>query len=190
MEKLRPTNHLMFLYDSPEAKHNVLFNYLNVGLDNGEAGVYVSTDEKPSHIREAMKRFGIKVEKYEETGALRIFGYEDIYIIDGKFNMDTTMNLWKKLCNEASKRGFRGLRVTGEVACFFKHNLIRELIECEKALHRVLDIPMTAICAYNSHTLSKTDDPINLYTELSRAHGTVLFTGIDDRMGRMEIRKI
>jgi len=190
MEELRPTNHLMFLYDSPEAKHKVLFNYFKVGLDNGEAGVYVTTDEKPSQIREAMKRFGIKVEKYEETGALRIFGYEDIYIIDGKFNIDTTMNLWKKLCNEASKRGFRGLRVTGEVACFFKHNLIRELIECEKELHRVLDIPMTAICAYNSNTLSKTDNPINLYTELSRAHGTVLFTGIDDRMGRMEIRKI
>ena len=190
MEQLRPTNHLIFVYDSPEAKYNVLFNYLKAGLDMGEAGVYVASDEKPSQIREAMKQFGIKVEKHEETGALRIFGYEDIYLVDGKFSITATINLWNKLYNEALKRGFKGLRVTGEVECFFKHNLIRELIEYEKALHTVLDIPMIAICAYNASMLNRSKDPINLYSELARAHGTVLFTGIDNRLGRMEIRKV
>jgi sugar-specific transcriptional regulator TrmB len=190
MEQLRPTNHLIFVYDSPEAKYNVLFNYLKVGLNKGEAGVYVTTDENPSQIREAMKRFGIKVEKYEKTNALQIFGYEDVYIIDGKFSMTTTINLWNKLYNEALKQGFKGLRVTGEMACFFKHNLIRELIEYEKELHRVLDIPMIAICAYNADMLNKSKDPINLYSELARAHSTVLFTGMDNRLGRMEIRKV
>ena len=190
MEQLRPTNHLIFVYDSAEAKYNVLFNYLKVGLDNGEAGVYVATDEDPGQIREAMKRFGIKAEKHEETGALQILGYEDVYIIGGKFSMPTTVNIWNKLYNKALKQGFKGLRVTGEMACFFKHHLVRELIEYEKALHRVLDIPMVTICAYNANMLNKSKDPINLYTELTRAHGTVLFTGIDNRLGRMEIRKV
>jgi len=178
------------VYDDPEAKYNVLFNYLKVGLDNGEAGVYVASDENPSQIREAMKRFGIDVEKCEKKDALQILGYEDIYIIDGKFSITTTINLWNKLCNEALKQGFKGLRVTGEVACFFKHNLIQELIEYEKTLHRVLDIPMIAICAYNARMLNKTDDPVNLYSELARSHGTVLFTGLDKKLGRMEIRKV
>jgi len=190
MEKLRPTNHLIFVYDSPEAKHNVLFNYLKVGLGNGEAGVYVAADESPSQIREAMKRFGIKVEEYEKKGALQIFGYEDVYIIDGKFNMTTTMNLWNRLYNEALKNGYKGLRVTGEMACFFKHGLIQELVEYEKALHRVLDLPIIAICAYNANMLNKTKDPINLYTELARTHATVLFTGLDAKLGRMEIREV
>ena len=190
MEHLRPTNHLIFVYDNPEAKYKVLFNYLKVGLDKGEAGVYVTTDESPSQIREAMKRFGVKVEKYEKKDALRIFGYEDVYIIDGKFSITTTINMWNKLYNEALKKGFKGLRVTGELACFFKHNLIQELIEYEKALHRVLDIPIIAICAYNANLLNKSSNPINLYTELARAHGTVLFTGLDKKLGRMEIRKV
>jgi len=189
MKQLRPTNHLIFVYDDPEAKYNVLFNYLKAGLDNGEAGVYVASDEKPSQIREAMKRFGINVEKFEKKNALRIFRYEDVYIIDGKFNTATTINLWNKLYKEALKNGFKGLRVTGETACFFKHNLIRELIEYEKVLHKALSIPMIAICAYNANTLNNTKDPINLYNELTRAHGTVLFTGIDNRLGRMEIRR-
>jgi len=189
MEQLRPTNHVIFVYDSPEAKYDVLFNYLKVGLDNGEAGVYVTSDESPSQVREAMKRFGIEVEAYEKTGALRIFGYEDVYIIDGKFSMTNTINTWKKFYSEALKDGFKGLRVTGELTCFFKHNLIRELLEYEKALHRVLDIPLIAICAYDANMLNKSKDPVNLYTELCRAHGTVLFTGIDQKLGRMEIRK-
>ncbi len=188
MEELRPTNHLIFVYDSPEAKYSVLFNYLKVGLDKGEAGVYVASDENPSQIREAMKQFGIQVQRYEETRALRILGYKEVYVKDGKFRMATTMEIWDKLYSEALKRGFKGLRVTGEMACFFKHDLVQELLEYEKALHRVLDIPMVAMCAYSSHWLNKSKDPISLYGELARAHGTVLFTGIDHKLGRMEIR--
>ena len=190
MEQLRPTNHLIFVYDSPEAKYNVLFNYLKAGLDMGEAGVYVASDENPSQIRAAMQQFGIPVEEHEKTGALHILGHEDIYIIDGKFSTTTTINTWNKLYKEALKKGFKGLRVTGEVACFFKHNLIRELIEYEKTLHKVLDIPMIAICAYNASQINKSKDPANLYGELARAHGTVLFTGLDNKLGRMEIRKV
>jgi len=190
MEKLRPTNHLIFVYDSPEAKYNVLFNYLKAGLEQGEAGVYVTAEENPSQIREAMERFGIKVEKYEKTGALHISRYEDIYITDGKFNVATTMNSWNKLYNRSLKNGFKGLRVTGETAWFFKRKLIPELIEYEKSLHKVMDIPMIAICAYNANMLNKTKDPLNIYTELARAHGTVLFTGLDKKLGRMEFRKV
>ena len=190
MKQLRPTNHVIFVYDNTEGKHNVLFNYLKVGLDNGEAGVYVASDENPNQIREAMKRFGINVEEYEKTEALQILGCEDIYIIDGKFSLITTIDLWNKLYNEALKNGFKGLRITGETACFFKHNLIKELLEYEKALHKVMDIPMIAICAYNAKLLNGTNDPINIYSEFTRAHGTVLFSGMDNELGRMEIRKV
>ncbi len=190
MEQLRPTNHLIFVYDSPEAKYNVLFTYLKVGLEKEEAGIYVTGDETPSQIREAMKEFDIQVEKYEKTGALRISRYEDIYLADGELDVATTMKSWNTLYNRALKNGFKGLRVTGETAWFFKSKLIPELIEYEKSLHRVMDIPMIAICAYNAKMLNRSKDTINIYTELTRAHGTVLFTGIDRRLGRMEIRKI
>jgi len=188
-EQLKPTNHVIFVYDSVEAKHQVLFNYLKAGLTNDEAAVYVASDEKPRQIQEAMKDFGIDTEKYEKTGALQVLSYRDIYIVDGKFSLTTTMTLWNRLFNEALKKGFKGLRVTGEMACFFQHDLVEELLEYEKALHRILDIPMIAICAYNMNMLNKAKDPINLYTELVKAHGTVLFTGIDNRLGKIEIRK-
>jgi len=189
VRNLRPTNHVIFLYQFSEAKYNVLFNYLKVGLENGEAAVYIASEESPSEIRDAMKRFGIEVEKNEKAGALRILGYDEFYIIDGKFSTTNTINLWKKLYNEALKHGFKGLRVTGETACFFKHNLIQEFIEYERVLHRVMDIPMIAVCAYNSNMVIKASNPMDLYNELLKAHGTVLFTGVDNKLGRIEIRQ-
>ena len=189
VRRLRPTNHVILLYESSEAKHNVLFNYIKVGLEDGEAAVYIACEETPGEIRDAMKRFGIKVEKNEKTGALRILGYNDCYIIEGKFNMQTTMGLLYKMYNEAMTKGFKGYRVAGEAACFFEHNLIQELMEYERALHRVFDIPIIGVCAYNSNMLIKASNPMDLYNELLRAHGTVLFTGIDNKLGKIEIRQ-
>lgn len=103
--------------------------------------------------------------------------------------MKTNIKLWNKLYDEALAGRFKGLRVVGEMACFFKHNMVTELVKYEKALHRTLDIPIIAICAYNSNLLNKCNDPINLYTELVKTHGMVLFTGMDNKIGKIEIRK-
>jgi len=189
LRDLRATNHVIILYDSLKAKHNVLFNYLKIGLENGEAGAYIATEENPSQIRDAMKRFGIEVEKYEKAGALRILGCNDFYIIEGKFSPATTIGLMNKMYNEALTKGFKGCRITGETACFFKHNLVKELVEYERTLHRVFDFPIIGVCAYNANTVIKASNPMDLYNELLKAHGTVLFSGLDKELGKIEIRK-
>ena len=94
----------------------------------------------------------------------------------------------KEMYEEALARGFKGWRIFGEMACFFEHSLIQELIEYERALHRVLDIPIIGICAYDTDVLTKASNSLGLYIELLKAHSTVLFTGLDDKLGRIEIR--
>ena len=74
------------------------------------------------------------------------------------------------------------------MACFFEHNLIQELIEYEKALHGVFKIPIIGVCAYNINILVRANKPVNRYNELLRAHCTILFTGIDNKLGKIEIR--
>jgi sugar-specific transcriptional regulator TrmB len=188
LEQLKTSNHVILVYDSPEAKRDVLFSYLKMGLENGEAGIYVASDETPSEIRKAIRQFDRKMKKYEETGALRILGYEDIYIINGKFNPETTINLWKKLQEESKAKGFPVMRVTGETACFLKHNLTEELLNYEQQLHRTLELPMIAICAYDAKMLNKNRDPINLYTELVRMHSKILFTDMKNKIRKIEVR--
>lgn len=189
VNRLRPTDHAIFVYDYIETKHDFLFSYIRTGLENNEAAAYVCSEENPNQIREAMKQFGIEVEKHERAGALTIIHYTDLYIIDGKFNITKVLDSWNKLYREALTKGFKGLRVTGEMECFFKHNLTKELVEYEDALHRVLDLPIVAICAYNANILNRSKDPVNIYSELVKAHGTVLFTAKDNKLGTIEIRK-
>jgi hypothetical protein len=36
------------------------------------------------------------------------------------------------------------------MACFFENQMVKELVEYEQSLDRVLELPMAAICAYDS----------------------------------------
>lgn len=188
MDRVKPRDHLVLFYDSVKAKHNTLFSYIHKGLELNQAVAYVCAEETTDQVLEAMREYGIEVEKNLQTKALSVLDYTDMYIRDGEFNMDEVMELWAKFYDDAIARGFTGLRVTGEMSCFIQHDLIEELIAYENALHTVLDIPMTAICAYNSNLLSKVENPINVYSELVRAHGKVLFAGRDNRIGKIEVR--
>ena len=189
LKDLRPTNHTIIMYETPEAKYNVLFNYVKLGLENGEAVAYIGSEESPSQIRDAMKRFGIDVEKYEKTGALCVLECNDFFIIDGKFDVAITINLLNKMYDEALTKGFKRYRIAGEMACFFEHKLTKELLEYERAVHRMFDIPIIGVCAYNSNEVVKANNPMDLYNELLKAHGTVLFSGLSKNLGKIEIRK-
>ncbi len=188
LNTLQPTEHLMFIYRSLESKHNVLCNYLKVGLENGEAVVYISSEDNDMQIRDILKGFGIDVEKYEKAGALRLLGFDEFYIIDGKFSISATTNLIKQTYNDALENGLKGCRVFGDMSCFFQHNLNNKLIEYEKTLHRILDIPIIGMCAYNADIFDKCDSAAEEYKELLKTHGKTLFMGLDRHLEKFEIR--
>jgi sugar-specific transcriptional regulator TrmB len=190
LTSLKPTNHIMFLYRATETKHSILSNYIKAGLANHEAVIYITSEETPSQARDTLKQFGIEVEKNEKAGALHIIGYDEFYIQEEKFSIPITIGFIRKMYDEALKHGFKGCRAFGEMACFFKHNLVQELIEYEEELHRVLDIPIIALCAYNTNILGKAGNPVELYNELLRAHSTVLLTGRDNKLGRIDVRQV
>lgn len=177
VKNMQPKDHVVLLYEEIRDKHDVLFTYLKTGLEKGEAAAYVASQETPEQIRQAMREFGIDVEQYENKGALKVIDYRDWYLIDGKFSYDRTLDLWRELLDESKSKGFKGLRVTGETACFFRDDIVKELMEYEHALHRVLDIPLTAICAYDSKTLVSKEEWFNVLIELLNTHSTTIMLG-------------
>jgi sugar-specific transcriptional regulator TrmB len=187
IKNIKPAGHFILLYETGEAKFRVLLNYLKYGLDNGEAAIYVCSDSSVEEVTDAMLKFNIDVNLYQKSGALKILDYTQHYIIDGLFDLNNTLALWKRYYDEAISKGFKGLRVTGETACFFKHNLLKELITSEKSLHQTMDIPMIAISAYRAEQLMRSTNSANVYAELAKAHGNVLFTSIDKELGRIAI---
>jgi hypothetical protein len=174
--QMKPKDHVIMFHSNREDKHQVLFTYLKAGLDQGEAAAYIASEETPDDVREAMRRFGIDVDELERRGALRVIDWRDWYIVGGKFSIAETLERWKKLHDEVTAKGFKGLRVTGETACFFRERMVKELVEYEQALHRVLEVPMAAICVYNSEVVAN-ERGGELYLDLIKAHGTVIIVG-------------
>lgn len=173
VKNMKATDHVILLYTNPKEKHDVLFTYLKAGLERGEAAAYVAGQEHPEQIKQAMREFGIDVGRYEKNGALRVIDYRDWYIIDGKFDVSKTLGLWKKILDESTAKGFKGLRVTGEMVCFFENKMVKELVEYERALHKTLEIPLTAICAYDQEVVAK-EGGVELLLDLLNAHSAKL----------------
>jgi hypothetical protein len=176
VREMKPREHVVMLHSGFEDKHQVLFTYLKAGLDQGEAAAYIASEETPDEIRQAMRRFGMDVDELERRGALRVIDWRDWYIVGGKFSATETIERWKRLHDEAMAKGFRGLRVTGETACFFRERMVKELVQYEQTLHRALEVPMVAICAYDSRVAAN-ERGGELYLDLIKTHSNVITVG-------------
>lgn len=172
VRNLKAGNHGIFFYMSSHEKHEVLFNFLQAGFQKGEGAIYVATQETPTQIRRHMEDFGLNVKALERDGVLRIFGCDEWYMIDGEVNVSHTMMLGNRVFDEAMEIGLKGLRGCGEVACFFEHKKEKELVEYELMIGRKLDLPATALCAYDVNHAKSLEE--KFFFSLIKAHGPVV----------------
>ncbi|MBL7079678.1 MEDS domain-containing protein [Candidatus Bathyarchaeota archaeon] len=170
--RTKPRDHNIFFYDSLESKHLLLSQYLNKSLENNNAAIYICSAETPDQIRDALK-YLMPVDDREKEGRLQIKSYDGWYFEDGRADAMRIIGKWKSAYEGYTMRGM-GLRVSGDTTCFFVNDMVRDLMRYEYALHRFLDFPFEALCAYNIKTIVDTG-----YTEvimpLMRAHGNALF---------------
>ena len=168
------TDHVLLFYDTQESKRRILFSYLAEGLKQGKGIVYIHAEETPQDIHEGLASHGIDVEPNLASGSILTPRYDEFYIINGEFEALRILNKWHETSSYFQSKGL-GLRATGEMSPFFKENRVRELLRYEYALHKVLYVPMDAICAFNLKTIVETG-----YTDvimpLVRAHGKAVFT--------------
>lgn len=169
---LQPSDHCISFYRTPEEKRATLFNFLKAGLDRGEGAVYVAGDEAPEVILKAMLDYGLDVRGLEKEGLLNVIDYDGWYIVDGKVEIAGIIALWARTYERALETGLKGLHACGEMGCFFRHKVVAELVEYEKALGRKLKIPMAALCSYSlNHIRLLEGGP---FCELVKCHSHVL----------------
>ncbi len=168
------TDHVLLFYDTQESKRRILFSYLAEGLKKGKGVVYIHSEETPQDIHRGLASQGIDVEPNLASGSILTPRYDEFYIVDGEVEALRILNKWHQTNSVFKSKGL-GLRATGEMSCFFRNGKVRELLRYEYALHKVLFMPMDAICAYNLKTIVETG-----YTDvimpLVRAHGKAVFT--------------
>jgi len=168
------TDHVLLFYDTLESKRRILYRYLAEGLKQGKGIVFIHTEETPQDIHEGLAGHGIDVEPNIASGNILTPRYDEFYIVDGEAEALRILNKWHETSSAFQSKGL-GLRAAGEVSCFFREGKVRELLRYEYALHKVLSMPMDAICAYNLKTIVETGHT-DVIMPIVRAHGKAIFT--------------
>jgi hypothetical protein len=163
---------MVLFYNSQEEKHQIIFPFIEHGLEKGEAVIYLSDEQGVKEIIKDIATFGIDLDKCEKSGALKILKGEDWYVENGTIDKELLVKKWMKALSDAVENGFSGLRVSGEPTYFFRHNILEPWMDYERSLPRRFDFPLTAVCRYKTRDLASHN--ISYLLELLRIHSHLI----------------
>jgi len=142
--------HLCQFYQSKEDLIRVLVPYFKAGLENNEFCMWVCSEPlKVEGAKAALKKVVKNLDDYIENSQIEILEASEWYTKSGKFDADRVLQGWLGKENQAKKRGFEGLRFTGNTFWLEKQDW-GSFIEHERAVKDVIrKYRMLAICTYN-----------------------------------------
>ncbi len=142
--------HFCQFYQDQQDLIDILVPYFKAGLENNEFCMWVTSE--PLHSGEARAALAAEVKELDRhlrAGQLEILDYTDWYTVGGTFNPDRVLHGWIEKLETARKRGFEGLRLTGNTLWLEKADW-KDFIEYEAKVDSVIgQYTMLAICTYS-----------------------------------------
>jgi KaiC/GvpD/RAD55 family RecA-like ATPase len=175
LQGLAPKDHAVLFYSDIGAKRELVFPFLQEALEKQGVAVYVTDPESLDELREAMKHWGICVDRYEQDRSLTIADYETLMVAEERLNDLKTSPLLSDLIERLIKRGVP-VRMVADGTSLAKRGMVDKLIRRERALGRHLELPLTLICCYQD-TLAGLNEGQFLIDTL-QAHSHAVFPGI------------
>ena len=82
---------------------------------------------------------------------VQILSANEVYLKDGKFDIEATIQNFVQLIKQALKDGYTGLRASGDATWAIDENIdLDRLVEYETKAHKAItENPVAAICHYN-----------------------------------------
>jgi hypothetical protein len=174
LDGIPPGTHAVLVYDSDSRKEDVLLTHLKLGGQH-DGLVYACSEVTPPQAEAAMRRFGIDVDNRRKEGTLMVKNYDEVYIVDGKVDSPSVIKGFSDLAFDYSSRGY-GMRAAGEMACFFDHGRVPQLLNYETDLHRRVSFPAMGLCGYNLVKMYNSGN-LEVLWPILKAHGLVIMTG-------------
>jgi PAS domain S-box-containing protein len=159
--------HLCILYETAAEQCAAVVPFLRLGLERGERCLYIADDRTTFAVTETLRGGGIDVEAQLAADGLILANSRETYLRRGYFDPDAMLEFLGEATEQASRAGFRALRVTGEMTWALGANPGSErLIEYEAKLNRFLsDQPALALCQYHRRRF-----PPALIQDILRTH--------------------
>jgi len=141
--------HLCQFYKSKEELIDILVPYFEAGLDNNEFCMWVTSGFLGTGDAErCLRKLVDNLDDYIGNGQIEILDSSQWYTKQGRFDADQVLQGWVEKENQALKRGFDGLRVSGDTSWLEKREW-KEFADYEAIVHHVIgEHRMVVICTY------------------------------------------
>lgn len=142
--------HFCQFYRTKEDLLEMLVPYFAAGLANNEYCMWVTSEPvSVEDATEAMRRAVPGFDAYVDKGQIDILLYDQWYTLGGEFDETRVLNGWVSRLEDARKKGFAGLRLTGNTF-WIEDKDWQAFKEYEAAVDGVLgNYQMLAMCTYS-----------------------------------------
>lgn len=142
--------HLCQLYEADADLLETLVPYFEAGLASNEFCMWVVSESLGTETAKAALRKAIpQIDAYLADGQIEILSYRDWYTLNGRFDPDRVRQGWLDKLDSATKRGFDGLRLTGDTS-WLSDEEWDQFIHYEARLDPVVGSSrIIAICTYS-----------------------------------------
>ena len=141
--------HLCLFYESAEDLADVLVPYFKAGLENNEFCMWVTSE--PLGVEDAarlLQKAVPNLRQFVEDGQIEILDYSQWYTRSGTFEADRVLQGWIEKDNQALRKGFDGLRLTGNTFWLQQRDW-KDFMAYEATVDRVIgQHRMIALCCY------------------------------------------
>jgi PAS domain S-box-containing protein len=128
----------------------VLVPYFKAGLEEHELCIWVTSQPLPvDAAKQALQQAVPDLDCYFAAGQIEILDYSQWYMLSDHFDAERVLQAWIDKVAEARRRGYTGLRLTGNTFWLEKDDW-RAFTDYEASINRVIsNYPMIALCSYS-----------------------------------------
>lgn len=142
--------HFCQLYETKEDLIDILVPYFKAGLDNNEFCMWITSEPlKVQEAKAALKNVIPDLDSYLDNGQIEILPHDKWYTLDGIFDKKRVFNGWIEKLYNAQKRGFKGLRLTGNTIWIGNENWDNFVEYKEQMDSAINKYEMIALCTYS-----------------------------------------
>lgn len=142
--------HLCQFYQTKNDLIDILVPYFKAGLENNEFCMWIASEPlKVEEAKNSLKKAVRNLDTYIKKGQIEIFDSSQWYTKSGRFNADEVLAGWLKKEKQAIKKGFDGLRLTGNTFWLEKKDW-KDFAEYEDTINNIIgNYKMIALCSYS-----------------------------------------
>ena len=150
--------HVCQFYEAKQDLIDILVPYFAAGLRSNEFCMWITSQPlEVAEAKEALRKAVPDLDAYVAKGQIEIISYKDWYLLGGKFDSNRVLQGWVEKETAALKRGFEGLRLTGNTF-WIERDLWQSFVDYEEAINAVIgQHKMLALCTYCLSNCSGTE---------------------------------